>query len=105
MNGLTSGATAPDTPSATSFAWWASASALSDRRVASSARVLGFIGKLISGFSGCLRGLEIRVNDRACARQHGAFDDIVRLRQLRRFLLLVPERRQERQQVARIQRG
>ena len=44
------------------------------------------------------------MNDRAAAGQHDAFNDVICLGQFRRLALLVPERGQERQQVARIQR-
>ena len=45
------------------------------------------------------------MHDGAAAGQHDALHDVVAVRQLRRLRVLVPERGEEGQQVARIERG
>src|SRR6476646_3138552 len=102
MNGLTSGATVVATPTAMAWAWFDSVMALSANRAASSASWFGFIG-WVSGRSGGLLRQEIRVNGVAAAGQHDAFHDIIGFRQLGRPSLLIPEGRQEGQQVAGIE--
>src|SRR4051794_24606586 len=82
-------------------AWAARAWARSASEVAWLARSVGFISLL----SGGLRRRQHRMHHLAVARQQGAADDLVLLRQLRRLRLLVPEGVQEGEQVARVERG
>src|SRR6476646_8790014 len=51
-----------------------------------------------------LRGQEVRMHNTAGAGQHDAFHDVVVVGQIRRLRVLVPERAEEGQQVARIER-
>src|SRR5579872_6973790 len=101
MNGSTSETTTP-LPRITWCAWMASSLARWASRSASSANWVGFMRGPPG--SGGLRGKELRMHDGATARQHDTFHDVIAVGQLWRLCLLVPERREEGQQVAGIQR-